>query len=298
LINLAAWDTDGDGIPEIVVAYEFSMQAKESAGIVAVLKHHGDPRGLWTIQEIDRLPASHRLRWADIDGSGKKVLINAPLTGATAEAPDYREHVPLVYYRPGEWKRRLIDDTNEGVQHGITIVDWDGDGRDQILTASFVGIHLYKLGATGDWQRTEIAKGDPAPWPKSGSSDTAVGKTGSARFIAAIEPWHGNRVAIYRKSAAGWAREVIDDSLVDGHTILAADLAGDGNDEVIAGFRGKPQRVYIYRFDGKKWNRQTLDDGGISAAACAVADLNGDGRLDVACIGSATQNLKWYENLK
>jgi hypothetical protein len=131
LINLAAWDTDGDGIPEIVVAYEFSMQAKESAGIVAVLKHHGDPRGLWTIQEIDRLPASHRLRWADIDGSGKKVLINAPLTGATAEAPDYREHVPLVYYRPGEWKRRLIDDTNEGVQHGITIVDWDGDGRDQ-----------------------------------------------------------------------------------------------------------------------------------------------------------------------
>jgi hypothetical protein len=91
---------------------------------------------------------------------------------------------------------------------------------------------------------------------------------------------------------------VIDDSLVDGHTILAADLAGDGNDEVIAGFRGKPQRVYIYRFDGKKWNRQTLDDGGISAAACAVADLNGDGRLDVACIGSATQNLKWYENLK
>jgi hypothetical protein len=298
MINLAAWDTDGDGIPEIVLAYEFSMQAKNSIGIVAVLRHNGDPRQLWSMQEIDRLPTSHRLRWADIDGSGKKVLVNAPLTGATAEAPEYRAHVPLVYYRPGEWKRRLISDQNEGVQHGITIVDWDGDGHDQILTASFLGIHLYKLGAAGGWRRTELAKGDPAPWPKSGSSDTAVGKTGGERFIAAIEPWHGNQVAIYRKGGASdWAREVIDDSLVDGHTIVTADLDGDGNDEVIAGFRGKPQRVYIYRFDGKKWNRQTLDDGGVSAAACAVADLNNDGRPDITCIGSATENLKWYENV-
>ncbi|MGH9629768.1 MAG: hypothetical protein ACRD7E_15745 [Bryobacteraceae bacterium] len=24
--------------------------------------------------------------------------------------------------------------------------------------------------------------------------------------------------------------------------------------------------------------------------------MNGDGRIDVACIGSATANLKWYEN--
>ena len=35
----------------------------------------------------------------------------------------------------------------------------------------------------------------------------------------------------------------------------------------------------------------------MAAAACAVADLNGDGRTDIACIGSATANLKWYENL-
>src|SRR5258708_17291192 len=39
MINLAAWDTDGDGIPEIVLAYEFSMQASKSIGIVAVLQH-------------------------------------------------------------------------------------------------------------------------------------------------------------------------------------------------------------------------------------------------------------------
>jgi len=55
--------------------------------------------------------------------------------------------------------------------------------------------------------------------------------------------------------------------------------------------------VYIYKLDGKGWTRSTLDDGDIAAAACAVADLNGDGRPDIACIGSATHNLKWYANL-
>jgi len=297
MINLAAWDTDGDGIPEIVLAHEFSMRAKDRTGIVSVLKHNGDPRQPWTVTEIDRLPTSHRLRWADIDGSGKKVLVNAPLIGAKAEAPDYSDRVPLVFYRPGEWKRQVIDDRTEGLIHGLTILDWDGDGREEVLTAGFTGIQMYKFGKDGRWSKTEIAKGDPAAWPQSGSSDIAVGRAGKDRFLAAIEPWHGNQVAVYRKQGPAWQREVIDDSLLDGHTIVTADLSGDGNDQVIAGMRGKPQRVYIYAFDGKRWNRQILDDGDISAAACAVADLNGDGRTDIACIGSATHNLKWYENL-
>ena len=300
MINCAAWDTDGDGIPEIVLASGFSNEAKNSVGIVSVLHYDGDPRGKWKVTEIDRLTTSHRLRWADVDGSGKKVLVNAPLTGAHAEAPEYRDHTPLVFYRPGEWKRELIGDQNEGVVHGIYVIDWDGDGRDELLTASFVGIHLYRLGKDGQWTRTEIAKGDPAAWPKGGSSDVAAGRIGGARYLAAIEPWHGNQVAVYRQQGASWQRRVIDDSLADGHTIATADLNGDGNDDIIAGFRGGKHGVYVYYADeahGERWSKSVLDVGGMGAAACAPADLNGDGRIDVACIGAATANLKWYENL-
>lgn len=296
MINCAAWDTDGDGIPEIVLASGLDNQAKNSAGIVSLLRHEGDPRGPWKATEIDRLTTSHRLRWADIYGNGKKVLVNQPLTGAHAEAPEYRDHTPLVFYRPGEWKRELIGDENEGVVHGIYVIDWDGDGRDEILTASFVGIDLYKLAKDGRWSRTEIAKGDPAPWPKGGSSDVAVGRAGGKRYLAAIEPWHGNQVVVYRQKGDVWERRVIDDSLVDGHRIWTADLNGDGDDEIIAGFRGGKRSVSIYYSDGDRWSKQVLDDGGMAAAACAAADLNGDGRIDVACIGSATANLKWYEN--
>jgi hypothetical protein len=300
MINCAVVDTGGDGIPDIVLASGFDVEAKNSLGVVSVLRHNGDPRQPWSITEIDRLTTSHRLRIADIDGSGKKVVINAPLTGAKAVAPDYRDQTPLVFYRPGEWKRQLIDDQNTGVVHGIYIVDWDGDGRDEILSASFNGIHLFKLGKDGKWSRAEIAKGDPSPWPKSGSSDIAVGRLGKQRFLAAIEPWHGSQVAIYRQRNGHWDRQVIDDSLVEGHTIQTADLNGDGSEEVIAGYRGQGGSVYVYYAGdaaGERWNRQVLDSAGMAAAACAVADLNGDGRPDIACIGFATANLKWYENL-
>ncbi len=287
-----------DGIPDIVLASEFSNESAKSAGLISVLRHNGDPRQPWTVTEIDRIPTSHRLRTARIDG-GPPVVINAPLTGPKAEGPEYRGQTPLVFYRPGEWKRQLISDENAGVVHGLYVTDWDGDGRDEILTASFEGIHLFKLAKDGRWSRTEIAKGDPAPWPKSGASDIAVGRLGKSRFLATIEPWHGNEVAVYRESGRRWQRQVIDESLVDGHTIWTADFNRDGRDEIVAGFRGKGRSVYMYSADtasGDHWTRTTLDDGGMAAAACTAADLNQDGRLDIVCIGTATANLKWYEN--
>jgi len=294
MINLAAVDVGGDGIPEIVLAHGFSEQAKNSIGIISVLKHRGDPRKPWSITEIDRLPTSHRLRVADIDGSGKKVVVNAALTGDKAEPPDYRDHAPLVFYRPGDWKRHLIDNRVEGVVYGLTILDWDGDGSDEILIAGFEGIYLYKLGKGGQWERALITK--------SRSGEVAVGNIDQHSFLASIEPWHGNQVAVYQNNGS-WQREVIDESLVDGQTIVTANLERRDRDAIIAGSAGKLQSVYIYTFDwrswndGRSWNRQTLDEGGMAAASCAVADLNGRGTRDIACIGSTTHNLKWYENL-
>jgi hypothetical protein len=284
---------------QIVLASGFSNQAKDSPGIVSVLRPGSDPRAPWTVTEIDRLPTSHRLRAADIDGSGRLVVINAALTGPDAAAPDFRGQTPLVYYVPGEWKRRVISTENSGIVHGILVSDWD-TGRDSILTASFTGIHLFQY-KNDAWTRTEIAKGDPAPWPKSGSSDIAVGHLGKERFLAAIEPWHGNQVVVYRQRANQWQREVIDTTLVDGHTVQTADFSGDGNDEILAGFRGAPHSVYLYRYEAaaKRWVRRALDEGGMGAAACTVVDLNvvhvkKDGRRDIACIDGT--RLKWYEN--
>ncbi len=295
-INCAAWDTDGDGIPEIALAYEFANVAAKSIGIVAILRHNGDPTQPWTPTEVDRLPTSHRLRWADIRGDGKRVLINAPLTSAEAQKPEDQLSTPLIYYDPADWKRHVIGQENQGVQHGIFITAWDGKAPEGVLTASSSGLHLYRLKA-GAWSRTELARGASEAWPKSGSSDIAVGYLGKQRFLAAIEPWHGNQVAIYRLHSGKWSREVIDSTLTDGHTIAAADFEGDGNYSVIAGERGGAHALYLYRSGKGKWSRQVID-GRMAAASCSAVDLNGDGRADFACISPVTQNLKWYENKK
>ena len=89
---------------------------------------------------------------------------------------------------------------------------------------------------------------------------------------------------------------MIDNTLLDAHTIEVADLNQDTNDEIVVGFRGKPYGIYMYSWNGAKWNRQVLDEGGISAAGCVVADLDGNGHPDIACIGSATHNLVLYRN--
>ncbi len=291
MINCAILKTDAS--LQIVLASGFSTQAKNSPGNVWLLEPGQDVRQPWTAREIDRLPASHRLRVADIDGSGKPVILNAPLTDAQASAPDYRSHTPLVFYRPGEWKRTLISDENPGVQHGIFITDWDGDGRDEILTASFGGIHLFKLETGGHWSRTELARGAPGPWPKCGSSDVAVGALGPRRFLCAIEPWHGNQVVVYWLEQGVWQRNVIDDSFTDGHALATADFARNGRHQIVAGYRGQGGGLCLFiAEDERHWKRFELDKG--VCASCLGVDLNGDGKPDIVTIGSS--NLKWYEN--
>jgi len=289
MINTWPLDTDKDGVPALLVAHAFENEAARSVGIVSFLKHNGDPKQPWSVKEIDRITTSHRIRTAN------GLFINAPLTGASAVAPEYRDHTPLVAYKPGDWNRQLINNDDEGVVHGIFINDWNRDGREDILSASFRGIHVNLAQDDGTWKREKIVDGDPAPWPKSGSSDVAVGRLRGERFLASIEPWHGHQVAVYRQKKGAWDRMVIDDSLTDGHTVFTADLNGDGKEEIVAGFRGGKRGVYVYYEESGRWIRQVISEGDVSAAACVVVDLNADRKPDIACIGAATQNLVLYK---
>jgi hypothetical protein len=301
LINVAAADLDGDSIPELAVASGFSTRPDQSSGDIALLTHGADPTEPWTVRVIDHVPSAHRLRWY-VDRDGQRWLINAALAAASARPPNYEGATPIYAYRAPEFKRDSLPSGEAGVVHAIEPIRAPFCDA-CLLSAGFAGIHRYDRSG-GAWTRTTIATGDSAPVPKGGSSDVAVGRLSAsdrrAYFIAAIEPWHGNQIVVYRPSASGaFARQLIDTSVVDGHTLITADLDGDGVDEIIVGQRGGSHSVWIYAAsrDGSTWSRSTLDDGGMAGAGCVAVDLNGDRRVDVACIGTATANLKWYENL-
>jgi hypothetical protein len=309
MINLSAMDVDGDGIPEIGLAYEFGTQPARSPGKIAILKSTKDPTALWTFKEIDALPTSHRVRFADI--GGQKMLINAPILGEKSRDgfndPDHTV-TPLRAYRPPDWRPETITEENLGVVHGLYIGDWDGDVRQDVLTAGYSGVFAHSLGKNGTWTRTEIVKGDPAPWPQGGASDIAVGTLNKKKFFVTNEPFHGNQVVVYTDAGRGeWTRNVIDATLNNSHALVLVDADGDGNSEIVsAGTRGAPGTArgakpgaFFYKAadpSGQKWNKMLLD-AAIAANGCVTADINNDRRMDVICIDNSDPwNLKWYEN--
>lgn len=297
-INLEVWDWDRDGKPDIAMAHNFETNPEKSVGNVLLLKSAGDVRQPWVKQEIDRVPTAHRIRWIDPKGDGRKLLVMAPLVGLKARAPDYADNAPVYLYKPGEWKRTVLTEAEKGVLHSIAPVAWDRKGE-QLFTASFSGIHLYRPKGSGAWVSEEIAKGDPRPCPACGSSEIKTGRLGNRRFIAAIEPWHGNQVVVYTQKGKGWERQVIESGMVNGHALAVGDLDGDKRDEIVAGFRGQGHHLSVFSADdaqGRKWSKHVIDDGKMAAADCKIADFNGDGRPDIACSGASTGNVKLYLN--
>ena len=301
MINADAFDLNKDGYPEVVLQSGFSTTPAKGDGVMTMLTKGADVNAPWTAKEFDRMPSVHRVRFIDAEGNGRKMIVNAPLGGVNGAPPDYKDKVSIYAYNTTDLKRQTVTDADEGVLHGITVVDWDGKGRESLLSASFMGIFLHRYN-NGAWQRTRLAAGSAEAWPKNGSSDVAVVNTKAGRQLAAIEPWHGNQVVVYTGKGDTWGnRTVIDDTLNDGHTLVNGDLDGDGVDEVVAGYRGGGGGVNIYKLGANgQWSKfavATPDQKSMAAAGCTLAHLNDDKRLDLACIGTSTANLKWYENL-
>jgi hypothetical protein len=317
-ISLAPMFHSGFPARGLALASDFALDDSTHGGSLWWAQPASDWDREWRLRPLGKIPTSHRLRWANLDGSGLWHLVDAPLLGYGAVSPDYKVTAPLTWFEipemlrrghaasgeapPPEWTSHPIDDSLT-VMHGLNVLDWDGDGRDEILTASFEGVHLFHpsgFGAHLQWTRTRLGEGDQQSGPKRGASEIGVGKVAGKRFLATIEPWHGDKVVVYSEGKPGelWPRRVIDSTFQDGHALACADLDGDGNDEIVAGFRGPGTSLFVYYAadnSGLNWERQLVDDD-MAASGLAIADVNGDGRKDIVAIGASTGNVKWYEN--
>ena len=260
----------------------------------------------------------HRVRMADIDGSGKWAIVLAPLMGRDSTQKnnwiDGRPVRILAYPIPadpikGPWVPKTLDE-NLHVVHNIWPLAGERGKPDLIWCASYEGATV--LARDGDhWISRRAGAGNQAnPKGSRGASEVKPGRLLNGRqFIATIEPWHGNQVVTYTPDddKKVWERHVIDDHLRWGHAVWCADLDGDGGDELIVGVRddlsqkpGERRGVRIYKaLDdvGSKWQRHDIDPGGVAVEDLAVGDL-GDGRMSIVAVGRQTGNVRIYWNEK
>lgn len=308
-IDVAPYDIDGDGDQDLALAYEFSLQNSTAAGKVAWLECPDKPESSqhWPLHDIDAIPTSHRVRFANIEFNGKPsaCLLNLPIIGVGAKAPDYAGPLKFVaYHTPPTWSPLIVDETLE-LAHAMRVVQWDDDASDEILTASAAGVQLFDFDPIKKvFKKHQLEEGHKGKRPAQGSSEVALGtlRSQEMRYVATIEPWHGNEVVVYEigfLSTLGEPRFVIDTELKDGHALACIDIDKDGDDEIVAGGRGgeKALRIYQWAAGSAEWEICVLDKGNIAASGIFIADLDQDGDQDIVAIGTSTQNVVWYENI-
>ena len=214
----------------------------------------GRRRRRWT-RGVDRRVADGRdTKGPDWDTCGVRIL-------AFRIPPDPR-HDP--------WPVEVLNEDLH-VTHNFWPSDVDGDGRPEILVASFEGVTMLTRSSDGRWSKRRVGEGnqdalrggtsDPRAAPRSrGASEVKLGRAGGSRYIATIEPWHGFQVVVYTPpadagasssralksapAAAGesrnaplWRRHLLDDGLKWGHAVWCADVDGDADEELVIGVR-------------------------------------------------------------
>ena len=217
------------------------------------------------------------LNWFENDGAGK-----------------FTRHV--IREREGEWIERH------------SIVDIDGDGRDEIVCVDNINGCILYFECDGDprdpssWRHRYVTEGE-----LPGAYDLDVADLdGDGDLDVAASSWRiGNHFAWFENRDGVWVRHLIEDGLRETRAIRAADFDGDGHLDLLGG-AAESDVLLWYRNPGDPrvdpWERHVIDTtpGPFHAQ---VVDMDGDGDLDVVIAlrgpdahGPEAGQVAWYEN--
>ncbi|WP_158852598.1 FG-GAP repeat domain-containing protein [Saccharothrix deserti] len=330
-VALDCGDIAGDGRADIVICHDYGkcmFDCGSADGKISWLRNPGDHTGdqPWEQRQIGDLVATHRLALGRFTAAGGTELLALPVVGPAGGSQGVDQPIEVTLFHPPAnvlddrpWNRTALNTTDFRIVHGVVVDRFAGTpypDRDSLLLACEEGIEWFGQGGDGTWQHTQLHPGSPLQNPPEGmsrrfkgSGNLAVGRLGDNQYgyIAAIEPFHGNTLAVYTRKPNGagpggaWQRTVLaifgdpeKPGLAVGHHVVAADFDGDGNDEFLVALRGPApwQGVLYYKIDVRDGVIAQCTSATVSTystARIAVGDFSGDGRLDFATTGYYTE---------
>jgi len=155
-VCISAADIDGDGQLDLALGAAWKPSDTKGGGTLQWLKRGKTLDDPWTIHPIDNEPTLHRIRFADLDGSGKPKLLAVPLFGRGSSKEKNWMDTPvrvLAYSIPKDplkdrWTPEVLDESMHVMHNFAPIPAASGKGMD-VLTASYEGVHLLsKSGET------------------------------------------------------------------------------------------------------------------------------------------------------
>ncbi|HET6485053.1 MAG TPA: VCBS repeat-containing protein [Spirochaetia bacterium] len=199
----------------------------------------------------------------------------------------------------------------EGVQpeEGVAIGDVDGDGKNEVVA----GTHWYKK-VKGAWQRHKFASGyittkiQIADIDGDGKNEIVLSEGDPCVYGRT----RGGKAGWFKPKGdltALWEEHVLEDNLLDAHSLRVADLCGNGRADILVGevgfadhatdaYVGKQPQLLIFENTGKGEFTRHLIDEGTGCHDAWLADLYGRRVLDIVTRplhGPEKWNLHVYE---
>lgn len=294
-VCIAAHDIDADGQIDFAVGAGWTKK-----GTIQWLSRNDSLDKKWNVHSIGVELWTHRMRFADVLGTGKKQLVVSPLNKSQGKGARLTAFTIPANPMKDRWQPTVLNAAMNRM-HNHWHVDLDGDKKTDTLTASAEGVHLIRQTADG-WTAKKLSAGQ-TDGRSTGAGEVKLGKARNGRLMATVEPMHGECIVAYTQVNNEWKRHVLVDDLKRGHALWLANLDSDPEDEIVFGHSdkssGEAKGPGVFVFDqvsAEEWKRHTIDDGGVATEDLIATDLNGDGRIDIVAGGRATHNVKLYIN--
>ena len=316
-VGMDTGDVTGTGYDDLVVCYQLYgpggtiHHADGEGGKIDWLENPG-PEALargerWRRHYVGRATGMHRLRVGHFSRHDRLQVMGFPIVAVE----DVHAVLPIVLFTApddptSEWDREVVDDSRFRMIHGVARKPGLAhDGLDAILMASDEGV--THLAWDGERFVTEhVGDGESSQFEQTtfkGSGDVDGGRVGDdpLAYVAAVEPFHGNTVAVYARQPDGSRRRFLLDVYGDpnengegpGHSVMCRDFDGDGDDEFMIGLRGpEPWQgvVYYKALDLERGLFLKWKVAEESTARIVAADFDGSGTTDFATISYSVEH--------